>query len=137
MAVSVSLGRLYARSICSIFLRCMVSNAQEKSINKSVLRVFFFFFSQIPSKIRRIVRICDIDRFLRKPFSYFLKIFSVFGLMQLSSRSLKILAAMEIRVIPRQFFAIPMAVFLGKGRCSICPPFYCVLVIYGVTVSEQ
>ena len=34
MAVTVSLGRPYACSICSIFLLCMESKALEKSTNK-------------------------------------------------------------------------------------------------------
>ena len=36
MAVTVSLRRPKARSICSIFPLCMESNALEKSPNKSV-----------------------------------------------------------------------------------------------------
>ena len=40
MAATVSLGRLLARSICSIFPLCMESNALEKSINNSVASRF-------------------------------------------------------------------------------------------------
>ena len=41
MAETVSLGRPYARSICSIFRLCMESNALGKSTNKSVASSFF------------------------------------------------------------------------------------------------
>ena len=41
MAVAVSLGRQYARSICSSFSLCMESNALEKSMNKSIASRFF------------------------------------------------------------------------------------------------
>ena len=40
MAVTVSLGRLYARSICSIFPFCIESNDLEKSTNKCHPRFF-------------------------------------------------------------------------------------------------
>ena len=61
MAVTFSLGRPKARSICSIFPLCMESKALEKSTNWSVsLR----FFAQTPSKVKRIVRIYEVDLFL-------------------------------------------------------------------------
>ena len=73
----------------------MESNALEKEYRVEG-------FARTPSKIRRIVRIYDVmNRFLRKPFWFFLRIFSIFGSMQLSSRALKILAAVEVEVIPR------------------------------------
>ena len=60
------------------------------------------FFARIPSIIRRIVKIYDVaDLFLRKPFWFFLSIFSILGSMQLRSRALYILATMDVRVIPR------------------------------------
>ena len=60
------------------------------------------FIARTPSRIRRIVKICDVvDRFLRNPFCFFLSIFSILGSMQLHSRALYILAAMDVRVIPR------------------------------------
>ena len=40
MAATVSLGRSYARGICSIFSLCMESNASEKSTSKCRLKVF-------------------------------------------------------------------------------------------------
>ena len=46
------------------------------------------FFARTPAKIRRIVRICDVDRYLQKSFSFFLRIFSTSGSMLLSSRAL-------------------------------------------------
>ena len=99
MAATVSFGRPQARSICFIFPLCMESNALEKSTNNIVASTFFF--SRTP-KIRRIVKICDVEhRFSRKPFWFFLSIFSILGSMRFSSRALEILAAMEVRIIPR------------------------------------
>ena len=40
MTLTVSLRRLYASNICTIFLLCMESNALEKSTNKSVASKF-------------------------------------------------------------------------------------------------
>ena len=61
-------------------------------------------------------QICHImDRFLRKPFWLFLSIFAVLGSMWLRSRTLYILAAMDVRFIPWEFLAIPRSPFLGKG----------------------
>ena len=63
----------------------MKSNALEKSSNRSV---DFRFFTQTPSKIQRIVRICDVvDQFLRKPFWFFSRIFSISDTIWLSSRA--------------------------------------------------
>ena len=42
--------------------------------------------------------------------------FSVLSSMLLRSRALYILAAMDVKVIPRQFLANPRSSFLGKGR---------------------
>ena len=99
MAATVSLRRLLARSICFIFSLCMESNALKKSTNNSVaLR----FFVRTLSDIRWIVKICDVvDGFLRKPFWFFLRIFSISGSMRLRSRALYILAAIKVRVIPQ------------------------------------
>ena len=73
------------------------------------------FFARPPSNIQRIVKICDVDRFLWKPFWFFLRIFSISGSIQSSSRVLEILAAMDATVIPRNFL-VPH--FLGKGGGS-------------------
>ena len=77
MAVTVSLGRPYAGSIFSIFPLCMGSKALEMSTNKIVVSSYF---SHAPSRIRRIVKICDVeDRFLRKPFLVLPKCLLNFG----------------------------------------------------------
>ena len=77
----------------------MESKALEKSTNNIVASRFF---ANTPSRIRRIVKICDVaDRFLRKPFWFFRSIFSISGSMRLLSRALYILAALDVRVIPR------------------------------------
>ena len=57
------------------------------------------------------------------------KAISISALMQLNIRALKNLAAMEVRVIARQFLAIPRSLFLGKEgiqlffHSSICSDF--------------
>ena len=77
---------------------CMESKALAKSTTNIVA---CRFFAHTPSRIQRIVKICDImDLFLWKPFWFFLNIFSVLGSMQLRSRALYILAAVDIRVTP-------------------------------------
>ena len=85
MAATVSLGEgAWTRSICSIFPQCMESNAEEKSTNNIVASRIF----ASTSRIRRIVKICDVvDRFLRKPFWFFLSIFSIFSSLRLRSRA--------------------------------------------------
>ena len=114
MAATVSLSRLLASNICSIFPRCMESKALAKSKNKIVASRFF---ARTPSRIRRIVKICDVmDLFLQKPFWFFLSIFSILGSMPLRWRAMYILATMDIRVIPRWFLANLRSPFLGKGR---------------------
>ena len=55
----------------------MESNALEKSTNNSVASRFF---ARTP-RIRRIVKICDVNRFLPKPFWFSLSIFSMFSSM--------------------------------------------------------
>ena len=71
-------GRPYARRICSIFPLCMESKAILKSTNNIVgCRIF----ARTPSRILRIVNICEVvDLFLRKPFWFFLRMLSILGL---------------------------------------------------------
>ena len=86
MAATVSLGRPYASSICSITPLRMESKALEKSTNNIVASRFF---ARTPSRLRQIVKICGVvDRFPRKPFWFFLSIFSILGSMRLRSRAL-------------------------------------------------
>ena len=95
MAAMVSLGRPWASSICSIFPLYMESKALEKLKNNIIASRFF---ARSPSRIRRIVKICNVkDPFLRKPFWFFQSIFSILGSMQLRSIALYILAAMDVR----------------------------------------
>ena len=83
ITVWVSLRRLYARSIYSIFLLCIEWNALEKSTNSFALR----FFAFTPLMIQWIVRICEVvDQFLHKPFWFFLRIFLTSGLIKLRKR---------------------------------------------------
>ena len=73
--------RSYAKSICSIFSLFMESSTLEKSMNRSVaLR----FFPCAPLMIQWIAKIYKIvERFIGKSFSFFLRIFSTSGWIQL------------------------------------------------------
>ena len=103
----------------------MESNVLEKSTNKSVaLRLFAW-----TPRIQQIIRICDMDQFLRKPFWFFLRTFSIAGSMWLSSRTLYVLATMEVKSYT---LVIPMSPLLERENAAFCPSVYCVLVIYGV-----
>ena len=60
------------------------------------------FLHDTPSRIRRIVKICEVvDLFLRNLFWFFLSIFSILGSMWLRCRALYILVAMNVTVITR------------------------------------
>ena len=60
------------------------------------------FFARMPSRILRIVNICEVvDLFLRNQFWFFLRMLSILGSMQLPSRVFYILAAMDVSVIRR------------------------------------
>ena len=76
----------------------MESKALVKSTNSIVA---CRFFARTPSRIHRIVNICEVvDLFLRKPFCFFLRMLSIFGSMRFRSWALNILAAMDVSVIP-------------------------------------
>ena len=86
IAATVSFGRPYASRICSIFPLCMESKALVKSTNSNVA---CRFFARMPSRILRMVSICEVvDLFLRKPFWFFLRMLSILGSMQFHSRAL-------------------------------------------------
>ena len=92
-------GRLYATKICSIFPLCMESKAFVKSTNNIVA---YSCFAHVPSRILRIVKICEVEvLFLLKPFWFFLRMLSNLGSMRLRSRALYILAAIDVSVLPR------------------------------------
>ena len=60
------------------------------------------FFARTPSRILRIVNICEVvDLFLRKPFWFFLMMLPILGSMRFRSMALYILAVMDVSVIPR------------------------------------
>ncbi len=64
----------------------MESKAFVKSTNDIVARRFF---ACMPSRILRIVNICEVvDLFLRKPFWFFLRMLSILGSMRFRSRAL-------------------------------------------------
>ena len=82
----------------------MESNALEKLTNHSVASRFF---ARKPSRIRPIVQICDIeDRFLRKPFWFFLSIFSILG-----SLENKGCYAYNVFLLYKHFFRICLSFF--------------------------
>ena len=86
MAATVSFGRQYASRIYSIFPLCMESKALVKSTNSNVA---CRFFAQMPSRILRMVNICEVvDLFLRKPFWFFLRKLSILGSMRFRNRAL-------------------------------------------------
>ena len=86
MAATVSLSRPKASGIFSIFPRLMETKALGKSTDNVVASRFF---ARTPSRIRQIVKLCDVvDRFFRKPFWLFLSIFSILGSTQLRSQAL-------------------------------------------------
>ena len=102
-----------ARRICSIFPLCMESKALVKSTN-NIVASWYFLHVQLKNSTDR--RICEVtDLFLRKPFWFVLNIFSILSSMRLRSRTLYILAAMDVRIIPRWFLPNPRSTFLGKG----------------------
>ena len=113
----------------------MESKTLVKSTNNIVTSRFF---ARTPSRIRRIVKICDVvDLFLRKPFWFFLSIFSIWGSMRLRSRALYILVTLDVRVIPRYFLANPRSPFLGKGKMHPFIHMSIVFWLYTALVSEQ
>ena len=128
ISVTVSLGWPYARSIESIFRQMPWRNLQ-----KIVLTGDFCINSFV---IRWIVRICDVvDRFFRKLFWFFLRIFSISGLIQLRSRTLKpfcrfrsksyvsaVLGNFDVTFLENGwmlFFSISQLYFVCLRRCTI------------------
>ena len=82
-------------------------------------------FARTLSRIRWIVKIYDVkDRFLRKPFWFFLSIFSILGSVRLRCRALYILAAMDVKGYYTSV-VFWLSSFIGKGRMH--PFVYCQL----------
>ena len=72
----------------------MESKALVKSTNSIAASKFF---ARTPSRILRIVNICEVvDLFLRKLFWFFLRMLSILGFVRLHCRALYILAAMDV-----------------------------------------
>ena len=66
----------------------MESKALVKSTNNNVA---WRFFARTPSRILRMVSICEVvDLFLRKPFWFFLRMLSILGSVRFRSRALDI-----------------------------------------------
>ena len=69
IAITISLGRSYASSICSTFL-CQWRNLWTVVVHQKV-------FALTP-RIWCIIRFCEVvEQFLQKPFWFFLRIFSI------------------------------------------------------------
>ena len=98
----------------------MESKALVKSTNSIVA---CRFFARTPSRILRIVNICEVvDLFLRKPFWFFQRMLSILGSMWFRSKALYILAAMDVLYLGSSGL-IRGHLFYGKGGCiplSIC-----------------
>ena len=72
MPAIVSFGRPYARRICSIFPLWMESKALVKSTNNIVACMFF---TRTPSRILRIINICEVvDLSVHHLFFFFTKV---------------------------------------------------------------
>ena len=85
ITATVSFGRPYASRIYFIFPLYMESQALVKSTNSNVA---CRFFPSMPSRILWMVNICEVvDLFLRKPFWFFLRMFSILGSMWFRSRA--------------------------------------------------
>ena len=97
------------------------------------------FFAGTPSNIRFIVKICDVvDRFLRKPFRFFPRIFPISGSMQLSRKALYVLATLWSKDYISVVLVYSVVTFLAEREdAAFCPSIYYVLAIYRVAVSEQ
>ena len=64
----------------------MESKALVKLTNSNVACMFF---ARTPSRILRVVNICEVvDLFLRKPFWFFLSMMSILGSMRFRRRAL-------------------------------------------------
>ena len=91
--VIVHLEIPYTSSISSILLLCIDSN--------SLIVFQQDFFALRSSTVQWIVMIYGIvERFLKKPLWFFVRIFSISGLIRLKSKSLKTLAALVIKAMP-------------------------------------
>ena len=94
------------------------------------------FFARTPSRILRIVKICEVvDLFLRKPFWFFLNMWSILGSMRFRSKALYILAAIDVSSVVLGLSEV--ALFREEEDASLHPSVYRILIIYGITVSEQ
>ena len=113
---------------------------ESKALAKSA-KIFLplgFFFARTPSRIQRMIQICDVgDLFLRKPFWFF----------QVCSQFWVLCGCVVEHCISWPLWILRL--YLGSSWLSevtllkegedtfICPSVYCILTIYGITVSEQ
>ena len=78
------------------------------------------FLACTHSRIRRIVKICEVMYLLlRNPSWFFRSIFSILGSMQLRSRALYTLAVIDVMVISQLFLANSRSPLLEKGRVHL------------------
>ena len=125
----------YASRICYIFPLWMESKTLVKSTNSIVS---CRCFSRTPSRILRIVNICEVvDVFLWKPFWFFLRMLSVLGSIRFRSRELYILAAMDVSMFSVVLGWSKVTLFRERGDASLHPSIYRILIVYCIAVSEQ
>ena len=103
---------------------CVWSQRPRRS--RQIILLHQGFFARTPSRIWRIVKICDVaDRFLRKSFWFVLSIFSILCSMRLRSRALYLGSSWLIRGHPSS----------GRGGCiplSVCLLCFCYIRHYSV-----
>ena len=92
------------------------------------------FFARSTSRIRRIVKICDVmDRFLRNT-----KYFLYFRFYVDTSQCIVDLGRYGWKGYTAVVLCYSEVTLLREREdVALCPSVYCVLVIYGITVSEQ
>ena len=131
MVVTVSLGRPYARIICSIFPLCMESNALEKSTNNSVAsRVF----------LRNLLKFDGWSKCVISWINYsenhlvFLKNFLNFRLYAVELQSIVDFGRNRSKRYTSVVLVYSEVTLLGEREDASV---YYVLLIYDVAVSEQ
>ena len=135
MTVTVSLGRLYARSISSIFLLCMESNALEKSTNNSVAWRFFCTISFDDSTDYHDLRCCR--QLSPKTVLIFPKNFLNLWFDAIEKQSIINLSCYGSNNYASEVLGDSEVTILKKGEDAVfCPSIYCIPFVYGVAKSK-
>ena len=113
----------------------MESKALVKSTN---INVTCRFFARTPSRILRMVNICEVvDLFLRKPFWFFLSMLSILGSIRFRSRAIVDFGCYGCKCYASVvFWLIRGPPFFREGEyASLHPSIYRILIVYCVAVS--